>query len=105
MKLDIQMIESIGLTILQFTPLAKIAPMITDAINVVEAKFGDGQGQDKLAAVTQVAQDTIAAVNSVAGKNLVDPTLSTAAIQAGISMVVDAVKVVQSAKAAVPATS
>lgn len=105
--------DALGLAplILQFTPLAPIAPFISSGITTAEnagaAAAAGGSpmsGQDKLALAISEVQNLIGAANAQAGRPVIDANLSADLLAAGISAVVDIIKIKQLMTATVTST-
>lgn len=94
----LQMVQSLAPMILAFTPLAPIAPFVSAGIQEAEQIQG-ASGADKLAHAVQIARDGIAATNAQAGKVVIDPQLSDAAIVSGINTTVSVVNLVHATHA------
>lgn len=86
----LQILADVGPKVLQFTPLAPIAPYVSAGIAAAQAIPG-ASNADKLAHVTEIARDSIAATNAQAGHIVVSPALSDAVIHDSISAVVQAI--------------
>jgi hypothetical protein len=86
----LQLVSWVAPAVLGMTPLAPIAPFVIAGVQAAESLPG-AQGKDKLDAAVQIARIGIAATNAQAGHVVVDPQLADAAIQSGISTVVNVV--------------
>lgn len=95
----IQMVSSIGLMALAYTPLAPMAPYVAQSIQDAELLPG-ASGADKLSHVVSLVRNGIAAANAQAGRQVIDTQLSDTLIQQAISTAVSVVNIVHQAHAA-----
>lgn len=88
-------VGKIAPAILALTPLAVIAVPLTAAIQEAEALKGSQTGVEKLARVKNIALDAVAAINTKAGHQVVDPVDISASIDSAVSTVISAVNAVK----------
>lgn len=94
----LEILETVGPTVLALTPLAPIAPAVVAAIGEAQQIAG-ATGADKLAHVQNIVNETVAAVNAQAGHTELDPQLVSDASAKAIGTVVSVVKTIHAAHA------
>lgn len=96
--------ETFAPLILAGTPLGPVAEYISIGISVAEraAATRPMTGADKLALAVKEVQNGVAAVNAQTGRVVMDPAVTEHALAAGISAVVDIIKIKEQLQA-VPA--
>lgn len=82
-----EIVKLVAPLVLSQTKLAPIAPYIADGINTAEDL---AKGHNKLSAARKETRIVVNAINAQKGKEIVDPDLTDAAIESGISAVVKA---------------
>lgn len=91
----LHVLAEVGPTVLKFTPLAPIAPLVIAAIGEAEA-MGGKSGPEKLAHVVNIATEAAQAAQAQ-GVNI-DPVLVQSAAIKAISTAVDVTNMVQQAQ-------
>lgn len=92
----LEILFSIGPTVLAFTPLAPIAGPVAAGIAEARALAG-ASNSEKLAHVVAIAKEAAVAANAQAGKTILDPDGVSATAGAVISSVVQVVNQVHAA--------
>lgn len=65
-----------------------LVPIVTAGIGEAEALFGPGTGDQKKQHVLNLTNDTVAAVNTAAGKEVVNPAEVSTTVSSGIDTAV-----------------
>lgn len=92
----LEVLAKVGPEVLLFTPLAPIAGEVVSAIALAESMQG-ASGADKLAKVVAIATDAAQAVNTQAGRTVIDPAVLATTAATAISTAVNVTNMVHAA--------